>query len=151
MRSKTPSYIRRILYVKFFGKSNVFCHNVLKNHRQDTIVRAIVGIRFNCFRNYLNNICVLREAHWVHLDHPVRSHASVEHVLRPGSHISVEHVLRPGSHELIFFFLYYILTYFIAKSMRFLISIVKINAFENRLHIYSMKLSLANLMCFVAK
>ena len=38
-----------------------------------------------------------------------------------------------------------------AKSMRFAISIVKTNAFQKRIHIYSIKLFLANLMCFVTK
>ena len=50
---------------------------------------------------------------------PARSHASVEHVLRPGSHdlifISVEHVLRPGCYFYIifyFYFIFFILLYF---------------------------------------
>ena len=52
----------------------------------------LLGFKFRTLRVVLfmiscmhfHDSCVLREARWVPLDHPVRSHVSVEHVLRPG-------------------------------------------------------------------
>ena len=76
--------------------------------------------RFYHLFRHLHNICVLREAHWDPLDHPVRSHA-----------------------------FYYILARFIAKSNAFCHFYRKIQCVQKRLHIYSMSIFLANLMCFV--
>ena len=71
----------------------------------------LLGFKFRTLRvvlfmiscmHFHNNSCVLREARWVSLDHPVRSHALYIFF------ISVEHVLRPGC-----YFLYYIFFLFL--------------------------------------
>ena len=62
--------------------------------------------RFYHLFRHLHNICVLREAHWDPLDHPVRSLLlSVEHVLRPGCYFYI-YIRRTRSTSRLLLFLY---------------------------------------------